>query len=434
MSDFIACPIKKLYGSILVPGDKSISHRSVMLGSIADGISVVDGFLQGDDAIATLTAFSDMGVVIYRNGDRLEINGVGLYGLKRPKKPLNLGNSGTSMRLMSGILSAQNFTSELVGDKSLSSRPMGRIIKPLSAMGANISGKEDKPPLKIIGTKNLNAINYQMPIASAQVKSSLLLAAIYAQGKTTITEKCPSRDHTERMLGSFGYCITTNGGKISITGGAKLKATKIKVPADISSAAFFIVAASITSNANILLKLVNINPTRSGVIDILKLMGADIIISNKKEVSGEPVADIMVRATKLNGITIPKNLIPLAIDEFPAIFIAAACAKGKTILTNASELKVKESNRIKVMADGLNILGIKTKILDDGIIIYGGNFRKPTATINSYGDHRVAMAFAISSVKCDYDIKIADCNNVKTSLPNFIELASKIGMNIQQVN
>ena len=432
MSNFVTSNSGPLSGSIKVPGDKSISHRSIMLGSIAEGVTRVSGFLEGDDSLATLNAFKEMGVAIQREGSNVVIQGVGMNGLKEPRKPLNLGNSGTSIRLMSGLLSAQTFDSVLCGDESLSSRPMGRVINPLREMGADISGKDSKPPLVIKGGKQLSAIEYTLPVASAQIKSCLLLAGLYSEGTTSIIENGISRDHTERMLKGFGYDVISSPNKISLLGGGTLKGCEIEVPSDISSAAFFMVAGCISENSSIHLNSVNINPTRTGVIDILKLMGGNIELSNERLQAGELIADIKVTSSRLKGIEIPENLVPLAIDEFPVLFIAASCAEGETILTGAKELRVKESDRIQVMADGLTSLGINNEVLEDGIRISGGEFKKQTNSIRSHHDHRISMAFAIASVRSKFDIEIEGVDNVKTSFPNFIELANSIGMKITQ--
>ena len=430
MANFIASPGDFLRGSIKVPGDKSISHRSIMLGSIANGVTNVSGFLEGEDTLATLNAFKDMGVKIEREGSNVTINGVGMNGLKPSLKPLNLGNSGTSIRLMTGLLSAQSFDSILCGDESLSKRPMARIIDPLSEMGAIIKSSNSMPPLSISGNQKLSASKYTLPVASAQIKSCLLLAGLYADGETCITENATTRDHTERMLKGFGYQVTSSSGQVSLTGGGQLQACDIEVPSDISSAAFFIVAASIANNADITLEAVNINPTRTGVIEILKLMGANIELNNQREEAGELVADIRVCSSSLKGITIPEELVPLAIDEFPAIFIAASCANGETLLTGARELRVKESDRIQVMSDGLSSLGIKNEVLEDGIRIKGGEFQKQTSIIKSHHDHRISMAFAIASVRSNYELDIKGVDNVKTSFPNFVELANQVGINL----
>ncbi len=430
MSKFIANPANSLSGVLKVPGDKSISHRSIMLGSLASGVTKVSGFLEGEDALSTLKAFQSMGVDIERNGDNVIIHGVGINGLKEPESPLNLGNSGTSIRLMSGILAAQEFDSEMIGDESLSKRPMGRVISPLESMGAVIESNDGKPPLKVKGGQKLKAINYDLPVASAQVKSCVLLAGLYADGTTCVTEPAPTRDHTERMLKGLGYDVSVSGNKMCVTGGGELTATEIQVPSDISSSAFFMVAATIAPNANVVLEGVNINPTRTGVIDILKLMDADITLTNEREIGGELLADINIKSSELKGINIPEELVPLAIDEFPAVFIAASCASGETKLTGAKELRVKESDRIQVMADGLDILGIENQVLEDGIKIQGGKFSKPTGIVESHHDHRISMSFAVASLRCKYPIEINGVDNVKTSFPNFVELANSAGMNI----
>ena len=433
MSNFLTSNSGPLKGSIKVPGDKSISHRSIMLGSIADGVTRVSGFLEGEDSLATLNAFRDMGVQIERNGSNVVIHGVGMRGLKEPKNPLNLGNSGTSIRLMSGLLSAQNFDSKLCGDESLSTRPMGRVINPLREMGADIFGDDSRPPLTIKGGSKLSGIEYTLPVASAQIKSCLLLAGLYGEGITTVIENGISRDHTERMLRGFGYDVISSNNRISLLGGGSLKGCDIEVPSDISSAAFFMVAGCISKDSSITLNSVNINPTRTGVIDILKLMGGNIELLNQRLQVGELIADIKVSSSNLKGIEIPENLVPLAIDEFPVLFIAASCADGETVLTGAKELRVKESDRIQVMADGLTSLGIENHVLEDGIRILGGEFTKQTSSIKSHHDHRISMAFAIASVRSKFDIEIEGVDNVKTSFPNFEVLANSIGMSIKQV-
>lgn len=422
-----------LTGAIRVPGDKSISHRSIMLGSLAEGTTRVKGFLQGEDNLATLNAFRTLGVNIQgpENG-QVVIEGVGMHGLKPPEGEIYLGNSGTSMRLLTGLFSAQGFDSVLTGDKSLSSRPMRRVTDPLAEMGAVIETTENgTPPVQIKGGHKLRGIDYVMPVASAQVKSSLLLAGMYANGQTCVTEPAPTRDHTERMLRGFGYPVQTQGNRICLLGGGKLTATNIDVPADISSAAFFMVGATIAQGSDLILQHVGMNPTRIGVINILRLMGADISLSNECEVGGEPVADVRIRSARLKGIQIPEDQVPLAIDEFPAIFIAAACAHGQTVLTGAHELRVKESDRIAVMADGLRVLGIDAKPTQDGIIIQGG--KMDGGEIDSHGDHRIAMSFAMAALRAQDDIRIKDCANVNTSFPGFVTLAQQVGLSIAQI-
>lgn len=419
-----------LSGSLRVPGDKSISHRSIMLGSLAEGITNVSGFLEGEDSLATLNAFRAMGVQIEGpDAGKVIIHGVGTHGLKQPESDLDLGNSGTSMRLLSGLLAGQSFDCTLTGDSSLSSRPMRRVTDPLAAMGAEIDSTEGgTAPLNIKGRAELKGIEYQMPMASAQVKSSLLLAGLYAQGTTSVSEPAPTRDHTERMLRGFGYEVRRDGNCISLDGGGKLTACDIDVPADISSTAFFLVGASIANGSDVTLEHVGINPTRDGVINILRLMGADIEILNQREIGGEPVADLRVRSAQLHGIKIPEEQVPLAIDEFPAIFIAAACAEGETVLTGAEELRVKESDRIQVMADGLLALGIDAQSTPDGIRIQGGSLKG--GEVDSHGDHRIAMSFAMAALRAEGEIKINDCRNVDTSFPGFVQLAAQTGLQI----
>ena len=429
---FIASPGGKLSGEIRVPGDKSISHRSIMFGSLADGTTRVHGFLDGDDCLATLNAFRAMGVEIEgpENGE-VTIHGVGIDGLKAPANTLDMGNSGTSMRLMTGLLSGQLFDTTLVGDRSLMSRPMRRVTDPVQTMGATLVTTDNgSAPIEITGGAQLKGIQYELPVASAQVKSCVLLAGLYAEGKTCVTEPAPTRDHTERMLRGFGYAVENPSPRVvCLQGGDRLTAADIDVPADISSAAFFMVGASIAEGSDITLQHVGMNPTRTGVIDILKLMGADISINNEQEVGGEPVADIRVRSAQLKGIQIPEALVPLAIDEFPAIFVAAACAKGETILTGAEELRVKESDRIAVMADGLKILGISAEPTDDGIVIQGGD-GFGSGEVESHDDHRIAMSFAMASLRASGEIQINNCANVDTSFPNFVGLAGKAGLSI----
>lgn len=417
-------------GSIRVPGDKSISHRSIMLGSLAEGVTKVEGFLEGEDALATLQAFRDMGVTIEGpDHGQVTIYGVGLDGLQPPPGPLYLGNSGTSMRLLAGLLAAQPFSTELTGDESLSKRPMGRVSDPLKAMGADIeTAAEGRPPLKIRGGQILKPLQYSMPMASAQVKSCVLLAGLYAQGETSVIEPAPTRDHTERMLRGFGYEVVTDGATARLKGRGTLTATHIDVPADISSAAFFMVAASICPNADLTLQHVGLNPTRIGVITILRLMGADITVTNQREVGGEPVGDIRVRYAPLQGIDIPVEQVPLAIDEFPVLFIAAACAQGETRLQGAEELRVKESDRIQVMVTGMQALDIDVTATADGAIIQGDPSAIGGGTVASHGDHRIAMAFVVAALRAKSAIHIENCANVATSFPNFVELATQVGM------
>ena len=427
---FTVSPGGTIGGQARVPGDKSISHRSIMLGALAEGVTRVSGFLEGEDALATLNAFRAMGVEIERPEEgEVVVHGVGLHGLEAPPAALDLGNAGTGMRLLCGLMAGQAFDCELTGDASLCSRPMGRVIDPLMLMGAQIHAQEGgRPPLSVTGGRQLQGIHYDLPMASAQVKSCVLLAGLYADGRTSVTEPAPTRDHTERMLRGFGYPVTRENDVISLQGGGRLKAADIDVPADISSAAFFLVAASITPGSDLLLTHVGINPTRTGVINILSLMGADISLTNEREVGGEPVADIRVRYAPLRGIEIPQDQVPLAIDEFPALFIAAACARGRTVLRGAEELRVKESDRIAAMAEGLTTLGISNEVLEDGIVIEGGTMGG--GEIRTHMDHRIAMSFAIAGLRARESIVVLDCDHVATSFPGFDSLAGQLGLRI----
>ena len=428
------CNNSPLRGDIRVPGDKSISHRSIMFASLAEGSSRITGFLEGEDSLNTLRAFRAMGVAIDgpRNGE-IRIEGVGMHGLKAPEGPLDLGNSGTSMRLLAGLLAGQAFDVTLTGDRSLSKRPMKRVTDPLALMGAKVETAEaGRPPLKIHGGRPLRAIHYDMPMASAQVKSCCLLAGLYAEGKTCVREPAVTRDHTERMLRAFGCEVEASDGVACVTGPARLQASDIDVPADISSAAFFMVGASIAPGSDLTLRHVGVNPTRTGVIDILRLMGADLALENETTVGGEPVADIRVRGARLKGVRVPESLVPLAIDEFPALFVAAACAEGETVVTGAEELRVKESDRIQVMADGLRALGVDARATADGMIIQGagGQGMLQGGQVDSHDDHRIAMAFAMASLRAGGDILVDDCDNVNTSFPGFAALAADCGLKI----
>jgi 3-phosphoshikimate 1-carboxyvinyltransferase len=426
---YLVQPGGALSGRLRVPGDKSISHRSIMLGAIAEGTTRVSGFLEGGDAIATMNIFRALGVRIDgpQQGN-VVVRGVGLRGLRAAGRQLDCGNSGTSMRLAAGLLAAQDFDSELTGDESLRRRPMRRVAEPLGRMGARIETAEGgRPPLRIRGNPRLKGIDYAMPVASAQVKSALLLAGLYAEGGTRVTEPATTRDHTERMLAAFGHPLRREGNAVSVSPGP-LKAAAITVPADISSAAFFLVGASIAPGSELTLTEVGMNPTRTGAIDILKLMGADISVLNQRMTGGEPVADLRVRYAPLKGIAIPERLVPLAIDEFPALFVAAASADGETTLSGAEELRVKESDRLQVMADGLAALGVAATATADGIRIRGGRYRG--GRVDSQGDHRVAMSFAMAALRAGGPIEIADCANVATSFPGFVELARLAGLRI----
>ncbi len=421
-----------LTGTVTVAGDKSISHRAVILSALASGRSEITGLLEGEDVLGTVAAFRALGVAIDGPHDgRLTVDGVGLHGLKAPAGVLDLGNSGTSMRLLAGLLSAQPFGTRLVGDESLMRRPMERVAAPLRAMGAVIeTGEGGRPPLHIVGGRSLRAIEYRMPVASAQVKSAILLAALYAKGRTVVIEPAPSRDHTERMLAGFGYPVHREGATITLTGGAgPLHPVRLDVPADLSSAAFFLVAASIVPGSCLRLPRVGMNPTRRGVIDILRAMGAQIEAQNETTASGEPVADLVVRSAPLRGIVIPRELVPLAIDEFPALFIAAACAEGTTVLRGAEELRVKESDRLAIMARGLASLGVAVEEYPDGLDIKGTPLKG--GVIDSGGDHRVAMAFTVAGLRAADAIEVRDCGNVATSFPGFVACACAAGFNLE---
>lgn len=424
-------PGGRLLGRLRVPGDKSVSHRSIMFGALADGVTEIEGFLEGEDSLATLRAFRALGVTIEGpDAGRVRIQGVGIDGLRRPAQALDLGNSGTSMRLLAGLLAGQSFDTVLTGDASLSSRPMQRVTVPLSTMGAVIdTTAQGTAPLRIRGAQPLHGTHYALPMASAQVKSALLLAGLYARGRTCITEPAPTRDHTERMLAGFGYPVERSGMTVCLEGGGRLTATPVRVPADISSAAFFLVGATIAAGSHLLLEQVGVNPTRTGVIDILRLMGAAIKVTNERVVGGEPVADLQVRSATLRGIDIPVDLVPLAIDEFPALFVAAACAEGETVLRGAEELRVKESDRIQVMAEGLQQLGIEARPTRDGIVIVGGTLRG--GSVDSRGDHRIAMSFAMAGLRAKAPVEIADCANVATSFPDFVHLATTAGLALE---
>ncbi len=431
--DYIASGGGPLQGEFRVPGDKSISHRAIIFGSLAEGTTEVSGFLDGLDCLATRDAFRAMGVSIEGpEAGRLRIHGVGLAGLQAPDRPLDLGNSGTSMRLLAGLLCAQHFGTTLVGDASLSRRPMRRVMDPLARMGAVIHGTDaGTPPLSIVGGQRLRGIHHVSAVASAQVKSALLLAGLYAEGETRVEEPAPSRDHTERMLESLGYPLQRGPLSVSLHGGGRLAAGPLQVPADLSSAAFFLVGASLAMGSELRLREVGINPTRTGVIDILRAMGADITIEQPRMFGAEPVADLRVRAAPLHGVVIPEALVPLAIDEFPALFVAAACAEGETLLTGAAELRVKESDRIQVMADGLNALGVFAEPRPDGLRIRGGVIQG--GTVDSHGDHRIAMAFAMAALRARGPIRILNCGNVETSFPGFAALAAQAGMQLSMV-
>lgn len=432
MRHFIAEPVARLEGRVRVPGDKSISHRAIMLGAIATGHSEIRGFLPGEDCLATLAAVQAMGVSTVRHATtHIGIEGVGLRGLANPGRPLDMGNSGTAMRLLTGLLCGQGFDSVLVGDESLSRRPMERVAEPLRRMGARIETTRGCPPLRITGGQTLRGVDYEMPVASAQVKSAVLLAGLFADGETSIVEPAVTRDHTERMLEAFGQTVRRQGSCLRIAGAGRLRATVIDVPGDLSSAAFLILAGTLAAAGELVIEGVGINPTRTGILEILRLMGADIGVEPQTSGSGmEPVARLIVRPAQLHGIVVPPRLVPLAIDEFPALFVAAAMAQGTTVITGASELRHKESDRIAVMAAGLRALGITVVETPDGARIDGA--RLGAGEIDSRGDHRVAMAFAAGAVSANGPVRILDTANVATSFPGFVELCSGVGMQVRE--
>jgi 3-phosphoshikimate 1-carboxyvinyltransferase len=423
-------PVREVDGRVRVPGDKSISHRSVMLGGIAEGRTEVTGFLDGADCLATLEAFRAMGVQVDRHSDTaLTVHGRGLHGLAAPAGVLDMGNAGTAIRLSMGLLAGQRFSSTLTGDASLRSRPMERVAAPLRQMGAQIETTAGKPPVTLRPATHLAGIDYVLPMASAQVKSAILLAGLYAEGRTSVTEPAPTRDHTERMLRGFGLEVETTGPRASLVGGQKLSGARIAVPGDISSAAFFLVAGCIAGRDGFVVENVGINPTRTGILDVLKLMGADLRVHPRATQGGEPVADIEVRRSALRGIAVPEQLVPLAIDELPVLFIAAAAAEGETVFTGAAELRVKESDRLAVMAEGLTSAGVPNELLPDGIRISGGQ-RLCSAEIHSHSDHRIAMSFAVASLIADGELTIRDVANVATSFPGFTAIANACGLSV----
>lgn len=428
---WIARKGQPLQGSLVIPGDKSVSHRAVMFAALADGTSTIDGFLEGEDTRATARIFSQMGARMETpSPSRRVVHGVGIDGLQAPDGELDCGNAGTGMRLIAGVLAGQAFDSVLVGDESLSRRPMRRVTGPLAQMGARIDTQDDgTPPLHVHGGQALKGIDFASPVASAQVKSAVLLAGLYAEGETSVVEPHPTRDYTERMLAAFGVEIAYSPGKARLRGGQRLRATDIVVPADFSSAAFFLVAASIIPGSELRLQQVGLNPRRTGLLHALRLMGADITEENPAEQGGEPVADLVVRYAPLKGAQIPEALVPDMIDEFPALFVAAAAAEGQTVVTGAAELRVKESDRLAAMATGLRTLGVQVDETEDGATIHGGAVLG-SGTIESHGDHRIAMAFAIAGQLTDGEVRINDVANVATSFPGFDSLAGGAGFGL----
>lgn len=425
MNSITIQPAVSVKGEIVVPGDKSISHRSIMLGALAHGITTVHGFLRGEDNMSTMHAFRAMGVEINDDGKTIQITGCGLHGLKEPEDVLDCGNSGTTIRLITGLLSGQSFFSVVTGDQYLRKRPMKRVIEPLSRMGARIAGRNGGTlaPLAINGG-SLKGIDYHSPVSSAQIKSSLMLAGLYAEGETRVTEPSLSRDHSERMFRFFGASLTRNENGVTVRGGIELTAQQVTVPGDISSAAFFIVAALITPHSELLIKNVGVNPSRTGVIDILQAMGGDVQLQDLREVSGEPVADIFVRSSFLKGIAISGSVVPRAIDEFPVICVAAARAEGVTTIRDAKELRVKEADRITAIADNLGKLGITVTETEDGMDITGSE-QLLGGMVDSCGDHRIAMSMSVAALVASSAITVTDIACVATSFPTFFSLLEK---------
>lgn len=429
--DWISSPAGALRGELAVPGDKSVSHRAVMLAGIAVGSSRIRGFLEGADTLATAAIFEQLGVGIEAPapGERI-VHGVGLHGLRAPRGELDCGNAGTAMRLLAGLLAGQHFDCVLTGDASLSRRPMRRVIEPLAQMGARIEANPgDLPPLRSHGSA-LRGMDYTMPIASAQVKSAVLLAGLYAQGSTQVREAQPTRDYTERMLAAFGWPIEFEAGRVKLDGGHRLHATEVVVPADFSSAAFFIVAATLIPGSHLRLRGVGLNPRRTGLLQVLRAMGADIVEENLRESGGEPVADLVIRHARLHAIEVPLAAVPDMIDEFPALFVAAAAAEGATVIRGAQELRVKESDRIAVMAAGLRTLGVRIEEAPDGAIIAGGSLQG--GHVDAHADHRCAMAFAVAGAIARGPVRIRDCANVATSFPGFERIAGEAGLSVRR--
>lgn len=436
MRNYEARPVRTVSGAVRVPGDKSVSHRSLMLSGIAEGTSEVDGFLPSEDCLASMTAMRALGVRIeHPQPTRVIVHGAGLHGLQAAAQPLDMGNAGTAMRLFTGLLAAQRFDSELVGDASLMQRPMERVAKPLREMGADVRTHNGTPPVRITGGHRLHGIEYRMPVASAQVKSAILFAGLYADGASTVDAPGASRDHSERMLRRFGVRVDVEGLRVRVHPPKRLDSQRLTVPGDFSSAAFFVVAGLLgAAGAGLLIENVGLNPTRHGLLEILRSMGGVIETLNPRESGGEPVADLRVRACALHGIDVPPSLVPLAIDEFPVLFIAAACAAGETLITGAEELRVKESDRLAAMSAGLTALGVEHSLLPDGMRIVG----KPVGAafsggeVDSHGDHRVAMAFSIASLRAADLIRIRDVANVATSFPGFVELSRSAGFDLRE--
>ncbi|HEX9706316.1 MAG TPA: 3-phosphoshikimate 1-carboxyvinyltransferase [Steroidobacteraceae bacterium] len=430
-ASYFATPGGRVAGEIQVPGDKSISHRAAMLGSIAKGVTDIHGFLEGEDCLATLAAFAAMGVRIERPGPgHVRIHGAGMRGLRAATTALDLGNSGTSMRLLTGLLCGQRFDSILIGDASLMRRPMERVATPLNRMGANVLTNEGKPPIAIAGGRSLRGCEHRLELPSAQVKSAILLAGLQAIGRTTVLEPGPSRDHTENMLKAFGVAVAREKGSVSLEGPCSLAATRIEMPGDFSSAAFFIVAGLMAGSAPLLIRGVGVNPTRTALLDILRSMGGDIRLHRVADHGGEPVADIEVRPGALRGVSVPPSLVPIAMDELPCLFAAAAVADGDTVVTGAAELRIKETDRLAAMGEGLAALGVAVEPLPDGLRVRGGTVTG--GNVDSRGDHRVAMSFAVLAARAQSPVTIRDVQNVATSFPGFVPTARAAGLRLAE--
>jgi 3-phosphoshikimate 1-carboxyvinyltransferase len=433
---FLTQPAHRVAGAIEVPGDKSISHRALMLGGIATGTTEVRGFLASEDCLASLGAMRALGVPIETvTPTHVRIRGVGLSGLRGAGRALDMGNAGTAIRLFTGLLSGQRFDSTLVGDESLMRRPMERVARPLREMGADVRTREGTPPVEVHGGRSLRAIEYSMPVASAQVKSAILLAGLYAQGVTTVVAPAPNRDHSERMLAGAGVRVEVDGLTSRIHPPERLEAQSLTVPGDFSSAAFFLVAGLLAAPEDgLLLRNVGLNPTRTGLLDALTEMGGRIEVQNPRLSGAEPVGDLLVRPSALHGIRVPAALVPLAIDELPVLFIAAACAAGETWITGAEELRIKESDRIAAMSAGLDALGVAHEVLPDGMRIEGRADGPAfgSGEVDSFGDHRIAMSFAVASLRARGAISIRDVANVATSFPGFVDLARAVGLDVRE--
>ena len=436
MRSYTAAPSVAVSGTIAVPGDKSVSHRSLLLSGIATGTSHIEGFLPSEDCLASLAAMRALGVQIEQPDDTtLQVRGVGLRGLNGSAQALNMGNAGTAMRLFTGLLSAQSFDSRLIGDPSLMQRPMERVARPLREMGADVRTSGGTAPIDIRGGAVLRAIEYRMPVASAQVKSALLLAGLYAKGITTVISPALSRDHSERMLRAFGARVIVEGLKVALEPPERLEAQRLTVPGDFSSAAFFVVAGLLgAAPGGLTIQNVGMNPTRTGLLDILRRMGGQIEVANSRDSGAEPLADLTVRRSDLRGIKVPPELVALSIDEFPVLFIAAACAEGETLLSGAEELRVKESDRIAVMSAGLKALGVPHETYPDGLRIQGRAAGASFAAgeVDCLGDHRVAMSFSVASLRAAGPIIIRDVANVATSFPGYVQLARRAGLNLNE--